>query len=55
MIVGLYTGRVMQQTHGIEDHGENTVVGAIVAMSLLITPTMSQTICRYITCVRNVR
>lgn len=49
MIVGLYTGRVMLQALGIDDYGVNNVVGGIVAMSSLITSTMSQAISRYIT------
>ncbi|MGL6178936.1 MAG: hypothetical protein ACRC13_06920, partial [Tannerellaceae bacterium] len=49
MIVGLYTGRVMLQALGIEGYGINSVIGGIVAMSSLITSTMSQSISRYIT------
>lgn len=49
MIVGLYTGRVMLQTLGVEDYGINTVVAGLVGMSALITGTMSQAISRYIT------
>lgn len=49
MIVGLYTGRVMLQALGVENYGINNVVGGIVAMSSLITATMSQAISRYIT------
>ena len=49
MIVGLYTGRVMLQALGVDDYGINNVVGGIVAMSSLITSTMSQAISRYIT------
>lgn len=49
MIVGLYTGRVMLQALGIENYGINAVVGGIVAMSSLITSTMSVAISRYIT------
>lgn len=49
LIVGLYTGRVMLQALGVEDYGVNAVVGSIVAMSSLITSTMSQAISRYIT------
>lgn len=49
MIVGLYTSRVMLQALGINDYGVNNVVGGIVAMSSLITNTMSQAISRYIT------
>ena len=49
MIVGLYTGRVMLQALGVDDYGINNVVGGIVAMSSLITATMSQAISRYIT------
>jgi len=49
MIVGLYTGRVMLQALGIDNYGINNVVGGIVAMSSLITGTMSQAISRYIT------
>lgn len=49
MIVGLYTGRVMLQALGIENYGINAVVGGIVAMSSLITSTMSDAISRYIT------
>lgn len=48
MIVGLYTGRVMLQALGIEGYGINSVVGGIVAMSSLITNTMSQAIGRYV-------
>lgn len=49
MIVGLYTGRVMLQALGVDDYGINNVVGGIVAMSSLVTSTMSQAISRYIT------
>lgn len=49
MIVGLYTSRIMLQALGIDDYGVNNVVGGIVAMSSLITNTMSQAISRYIT------
>lgn len=49
MIVGLYTGRVMLQALGVDNYGINNVVGGIVAMSTLITATMSQAISRYIT------
>ena len=49
MIVGLYTGRVMLQALGVENYGINAVVGGIVAMSSLITNTMSVAISRYIT------
>lgn len=49
MIVGLYTGRVMLQALGVDDYGINNVVGGIVAMSSLITNTMSAAISRYIT------
>lgn len=49
MIVGLYTSRVMLQALGVDDYGVNNVVGGIVAMSSLITGTMSQAISRYIT------
>lgn len=49
MIVGLYTGRVMLQALGVDDYGINNVVGGIVAMSSLITSTMSQAISRYLT------
>lgn len=49
MIVGLYTGRVMLQALGVDNYGINNVVGGIVAMSSLITNTMSQAISRYIT------
>lgn len=49
MIVGLYTGRVMLQALGVDNYGINNVVGGIVAMSSLITATMSQAISRYIT------
>lgn len=49
MIVGLYTGRVMLKALGVENYGINNVVGGIVAMSSLITATMSQAISRYIT------
>ena len=41
MIVGLYTGRVMLQALGVDNYGINAVVGGIVAMSSLITSTMS--------------
>ncbi len=49
MTVGLYTGRVMLQALGVDNYGINNVVGGIVAMSSLITATMSQAISRYIT------
>lgn len=49
MVVGLYTSRVMLQALGVDDYGVNNVVGGIVAMSSLITNTMSQAISRYIT------
>lgn len=49
MIVGLYTSRVMLQALGVDNYGINNVVGGIVAMSSLITGTMSQAISRYIT------
>ena len=49
MVVGLYTGRVMLQALGVDNYGINNVVGGIVAMSSLITATMSQAISRYIT------
>lgn len=49
MMVGLYTSRVMLQALGVNDYGINNVVGGIVAMSSLITSTMSQAISRYIT------
>lgn len=49
MMVGLYTGRVMLQALGIDNYGINSVVGGIVAMSSLITGTMSQAISRYLT------
>lgn len=49
MIVGLYMGRVMLQALGVDNYGINNVVGGIVAMSSLITATMSQAISRYIT------
>lgn len=49
MIVGLYTGRVMLQALGVDNYGIYNVVGGIVAMSSLITATMSQAISRYIT------
>lgn len=49
MIVGLYTGRVMLQALGVDDYGINNVVGGIIAMSSLITGTMSQAISRYLT------
>ena len=48
MVVGLYTGRVMLQTLGVDNYGINSVVGGIVAMSSLITGTMSQAISRLI-------
>ena len=49
MLVGLYTGRVMLQALGVEGYGINSVIGGIVAMSSLITSTMSAAISRYIT------
>lgn len=49
MIVVLYTWRVMLQALGVNDYRVNNVVGGIVAMSSLITTTMSQAISRYIT------
>lgn len=49
MIVGLYTGRVMLHALGVDNYGINNVVGSIVAMSSLITATMSAAISRYIT------
>lgn len=49
MIVGLYTGRVMLETLGVDNYGINAVVGGIVGMSSLITGTMSAAISRYIT------
>lgn len=49
MIVGLYTGRLMLQALGVDNYGINNVVGGIVAMSSLVTGTMSQAISRYIT------
>ena len=49
MIVGLYTSRVMLQALGVDNYGVNNVVGGIVAMSSLITGTMSQAVSRYIT------
>lgn len=49
MIVGLYTGRVMLQALGVDNYGINNVVGGIVAMSSLITSTMSAAISRYLT------
>lgn len=49
MIVGLYTSRVMLQALGVDNYGINNVVGGIVAMSSLITATMSAAISRYIT------
>lgn len=39
----------MLQALGVDDYGINNVVGGIVAMSSLITSTMSQAISRYIT------
>lgn len=49
MIVGLYTGRVMLRALGVEDFGINSLVAGIVAMSGLITSTLSAAISRYIT------
>lgn len=49
MIVGLYTGRAMLQALGVDNYGINSVVGGIVAMSSLITSTMSAAISRYLT------
>lgn len=49
MIVGLYTSRVMLQALGVDNYGINNVVGGIVAMSSLVTSTMSQAISRYLT------
>lgn len=49
MIVGLYMGRVLLHALGVDDYGINNVVGGIVAMSSLITATMSMAISRYIT------
>lgn len=49
MIVGLYTGRIMLHALGVEGYGINSVIGGIVAMSSLITSTMSAAISRYIT------
>lgn len=49
IVVGLYTGRVMLEALGVDNYGINNVVGGIVAMSSLITATMSQAISRYIT------
>lgn len=49
LIVSLYTGRVMLQALGVDNYGINAVVGSIVAMSSLITATMSAAISRYIT------
>lgn len=45
MIVGLYTGRVMLETFGVDNYSG----GGIVGMSSLITGTMSAAISRYIT------
>lgn len=49
MIIGLYTGRVMLHTLGVDNYGISNVVGGIVSMSSLVTATMSQAISRYIT------
>lgn len=49
MVVGLYTGRVMLQALGIEDYGINNVVGGIVAMSGLLSNSLSRSCSRYIT------
>ena len=49
MIVGLYTGRVMLQALGVDNYGINAVVGGIVAMSSLITSTLSEAIILFIT------
>lgn len=49
MIVGLYTGRVMLQALGVENYGINAVVGGIIAMSSIISGTMSAAVTRYLT------
>lgn len=49
MIVGLYTGRVMLQALGVDNYGINNVVGGIVAMSGLLSNSLSRSCSRYIT------
>lgn len=49
MIIGLYTSRVILQALGVDNYGINNVIGGIVAMSTLITGSVSQSITRFIT------
>lgn len=49
MLVGLYTGRVMLKAIGVDDYGINAVVGSVVAMSSIVTGTMTSAISRYLT------
>lgn len=49
MIVGLYTSRVMLQALGVDNYGINNVVGGIVAMSGLLSNSLSKSCSRYIT------
>lgn len=49
LLVSLYTGRVLLHVLGVEDYGIYDVVAGIVAMSGVITSSMSQSISRFIT------
>lgn len=49
MIVGLYTSRIMLKALGVDNYGIKAAVGGIVAMTGLITNTMSGSISRFLT------
>ncbi|MDE6235971.1 MAG: hypothetical protein K2M56_09505 [Muribaculaceae bacterium] len=49
LLIGVYTGRVMLESLGIENYGIQNVVGGIVAFSSLMVGSMSSASSRYIT------
>ena len=49
MFVGLYTGRVVLQTLGVENFGIYNVVGGLVSMFSIFTASLSNAISRFLT------
>ena len=49
MLIGLYTGRVILATLGVEDFGVYNVVGGMVSMFAILSASLSAAISRFIT------
>ena len=49
MFIGLFTSRVVLDALGVEDYGVYGAVGGLVMLFTVVTNSVSQSICRYIT------